>query len=402
MNASVDASTMRRMNRSMVLRLIRDLRTTSRIDISQMTGLNKATVSHIVDELIEEQFVLEIGYGSSSGGRKPMLIRFNSNAAYAVGVDVQPSKITTVVCNIRGESTYKEVVPVSLHSDQQDRRQELLDIVVQQISRAAEVVPKSAYGLVGAGVSVPGMVDFNQGVVHYMPGVYRGEWHIREELAHRFPFPVFCDNDANCGAWNEFKVQRIQAKNLVYISAGIGIGAGIIIDGRLYRGHNGMAGEFGHMTINPMGAICECGNFGCWELYASDRGLALHLREAGDDFTAYNLDKPLVEQALARAEEDNLSAIRAFHTLGQYLGVGIANILNALNPEVIVLGGSMVSAATFVLPEIERVVHHRAVFNNKNVSLHTANINAAAIGASSLAIDEILFSSPEVADAPNA
>ncbi len=394
MNANVDASTMRRMNRSTVLKLIRDLRTTSRIDIAQMTGLNKATVSNIVDELIREQFVLEIGYGSSSGGRKPVLIRFNANAAYAIGVDVQLSHITTVVCNIRGEFTYREVTPISLYRDGPDQRADLVRVISEQINLAMKSAPKSTYGLVGIGIGVPGMVDFRSGTIYYLPHVYKGEWHLVDELSQEFSLPVFCDNDANCGAWNEYSGHGAAQKNLVYVSAGIGIGAGIIIDGKLYRGHDGIAGEFGHMTINPMGAQCECGNYGCWEEYVSDRGLLRHLREAGEDVASYDLGRPLVDQALLRAQQDNRATIRAFHELGQYLGIGISNILNSLNPEQVVLGGSMAAAATFVLPEIERIVRHRSVLRNKEVSIRVANVNSAAIGASSMAIDQVLFSSP--------
>ena len=147
-----------------------------------------------------------------------------------------------------------------------------------------------------------------------------------------------------------------------------------------------------------MGAQCECGNYGCWEEYVSDRGLLRHLREAGEDVASYDLGRPLVDQALLRAQQDNRATIRAFHELGQYLGIGISNILNSLNPEQVVLGGSMATAATFVLPEVERIVRHRSVLRNKEVSIRVANVNSAAIGASSMAIDQVLFSSPGSTD----
>jgi N-acetylglucosamine repressor len=424
MNANIDASTMRRMNRATVLRLIRDLRTTSRIDVAQMTGLNKATVSNIVDELIREQLVHEIGYGSSSGGRKPILLRFNANAAYAIGVDIQISHITTVVCNIRGETVYRQTQPVqfkqtintpqtehtareetidTLHlkhpgslsqTFDSDEQSHLLHMVEEEIQRAIQAVPHSPYGLVGIGVGLPGMVNFQSGIIYYIPKLFRGQWNLQKHLTDKFSLPVFCDNDANCGAWNEYMTHTTRVPSLVYIHAGVGIGAGLVIDGKLYRGRDGIAGEFGHLTINPMGSACLCGSYGCWEEYASERSLLRYLREAGADESLFSEDRPLMEQVIKQAQLDNRTYIRAFHSLGQYLGIGIANVMNTLNPHELVLGGSILGASTFVLPEIERVVKHRSLLKNKPIPVRIGNMNAVAIGAACLTIDEVLFSSP--------
>ncbi|GLG01405.1 xylose repressor [Alicyclobacillus hesperidum subsp. aegles] len=396
MHANIDASAMRRMNRATVLKLIRDLRTTSRIDISQMTGLNKATVSNIVDELISEQLVLEVGYGSSSGGRKPILLRFNANAAYAVGVDVQISHMTTVVCNIRGEPVYRQVRQTPLASSG-DPRDQLLDHIADEVSKAVAAAPSSPYGLVGACIALPGMVNFHRGLVYYLPSLFAGEWDIRSQLAERVSIPLFFDNDANCGAWNEYMGQAMRLKNLVFVNMGIGIGAGIVIDGRLYRGRDGIAGELGHMTVNPMGSACMCGSYGCWEEYASERGLLRYLREAGADVSTVGVGESLLEQAITQAQNDNRAFIRAFHALGQQLGIGIANILNVLNPDEVILGGSVVKAATFVLPEVERAIKHRALLTNKQVPVRMGNVHAVAVGASSLVMHEILFASAEPA-----
>jgi N-acetylglucosamine repressor len=392
MNSNIDASAMRRMNRATVLRLVRDLRTTSRIDIAQMTGLNKATVSNIVEELIKEQFIVEMGYGSSSGGRKPILLRFNANAAYAIGVDVQLSHITTVVCNIRGEVVYRETHPLQLHGSAAEQQRLLEGVIESEIQRAIDAAPKSPYGLVGTCIGLPGMVNFRTGTVHYLPGVFQGQWNIAENLSNRFSFPVYCDNDANCGAWSEYQSRRSGRANFAYINVGMGIGTGIVIENKLYRGASGIAGEFGHMTLNPMGSACPCGNYGCWEEYASERSLLRYIREAGGDTSVLSDDRPLMEQVLNEARLDNRAFIRALHSLGQYLGIGIANVLNALNPDEIILGGSVASAATFILPEMERVIHHRAIWGNKRIPIHIANVNSVAIGAACLAIDEVLFS----------
>lgn len=394
MNANIDASTMRRMNRATVLRLVRELRTTSRIDIAQLTGLNKATVSNIVDELIAEQFVHEIGHGSSSGGRRPILLRFNGNAAYAVGVDVQLSHTTTVVCNIRAEVAYRHVQQFQLRGTAGEQRQMLLDVIGSEIQRAREAAPQSPYGLVGACIGLPGMVDFRTGTVHYLPNGPTGSWDVRTPLTERFSFPVFLDNDANCGAWSEFQGRAGEPVNLLYVNAGAGLGTGIIIDNKLYRGRSGIAGEFGHMTINPMGSVCACGSYGCWEEYASERSLIRYIREAGGDPSVLAEDRSLMDQVMNEVRLDNRAYIRAFHSLGQYLGIGIANLMNGLNPDEVILGGSVAGAATFILPEVERAVRHRAIALNKQTPIRIGNVNSVAIGAACLAIDEVLFSQP--------
>lgn len=179
----------------------------------------------------------------------------------------------------------------------------------------------------------------------------------------------------------------------MYINAGIGVGAGMVIDGKLYRGRDGIAGEFGHMTIHPMGASCMCGGYGCWEEYASERSLLRYLRESGEADPKLSPDTSVMEQALTQAQRDNRAYIRALHALGQNLGFGIANILNALNPDEIVLGGSIVGAATFLLPEIDRVLKHRALLMNKRVPVRMGSVNAVAVGASSLVVHEVLFAS---------
>lgn len=394
MNANVDASTMRRMNRATVLRIVRDMRTTSRIDIAQVTGLNKATVSNIVDELIADQFVHEVGYGSSSGGRKPILLRFNANAAYAVGVDVQLTRINTVVCNVRGEAAYRNLVELEPDLVQQDPQAYLSGLLEAEIARAIASAPRSAYGLLGICVGLPGMVNFHTGVVSYLPSLAIENWKLGAELTQRFELPVFCDNDANCGAWSETMGKTPRHANLAYVNAGAGIGVGLLVDGQLYRGHDGLAGEFGHMTINPMGPICKCGNSGCWEEYASERSLLRYLRESGADVDPALDSGPLMDWVIRQARSDNRAYIRAFHSLGQHLGVGIANILSALNPDEIIIGGSIASAATFVLPEIERVVKHRAVSRNKQIPIRMSHANAVAVGAACLVIDEVLFATP--------
>jgi len=392
---NVDAPAMRRINKAIVLQFIRDHRTTSRIDIAQLTGLNKATVSYIVDELISENWVEEIGYGSSSGGRKPILLRFNANAAFAIGVDVQTDSIKTVVCNIRHELAYKaERATPGITGDGAKAR--LLSAIIEETRRAIAATPTSAHGLVGVGLAVPGLVNADSGQVHYLPGLPDRDWALRDAVAQQISVPVFCENDANCGAWGELTRGTARRENLAYVSAGAGIGVGLIIAGQLYRGSNGLAGEFGHTTIMPMGERCPCGNYGCWEEYASERSLLRYILEAGGDPATLDRDRGFIDQLLNEAQADNRACIRALNTLGQYLGVGIANIVNALNPDRISLGGTLSRAATFILPEIERSMGYRTLSQNRTIPISIASANSVAIGAAALVVAQTLFDTRSV------
>ncbi len=389
MRQNVDAPAMRRINRATVLQFIRDQRTTSRIDIAQMTGLNKATVSYIVDELIKENWVQEIGYGSSTGGRKPILLRFNANSAYAIGVDIEADKIKTVVCNIRGEVAFKK--ETTLPPLTAEDKSNWLSTIIEEIKTATASTPQSSHGLIGIALALPGLVNSETGTIATLHQVSIQDWNIQKTLMDELKLPIYIENSANCGAWYEYIRSNNKEESLVYINAGAGIGTGIIINGQLYKGKNGIAGEFGHTTIFPMGERCVCGNYGCWEAYASERSLIRYIIEAGGNADQLNEVPGLIHFILNEAHADNRFYIRALNTLGQYLGIGIANIINALSPDRISLGGTISQAATFILPEIERVFHYRVFPSNRETQVTIAGANSVAIGAATLIIHQTLF-----------
>ena len=395
MRLNIDAPAMRRINRATVLQFIRDQRTTSRIDIAQMTGLNKATVSYIVDELISEKWVQEIGYGSSTGGRKPMLLRFNANSAYAIGIDVEMDIVRTVVCNTRGDVAFKKEADLPKFSS--ELQGNWLSTIIEEIKSAITATPKSPHGLIGIGLALPGLVNSETGIISTLPNLSIKEWDIRKAVLDELQIPVFVENSSNCGAWSEFTRNKNKDDNLVFINAGVGIGTGIIINGRLYKGKQGIAGEFGHTTIFPMGQRCVCGNYGCWEEYASERSLIRYIIEAGGDVEQFDEIPRLINFILNEAHADNRSYIRALNTLGQYLGIGITNIINALSPDRISLGGTISQAATFVLPEIERLLNYRVFTPNHHTPITIAGVNSIAIGAATLIIQQMLFDQSEVA-----
>jgi N-acetylglucosamine repressor len=385
----IDASTMRQLNKATVLHCVRARSPISRIEIAETTGLNKATVSSLVDELMDEQFVVEVGYGHSKGGRKPILLEFNADAAFTVGLDVQITHVTTTLCNANGTVRWAHTVPMDMGGT--DVQEHLLALITAQAANAMAAAPPSPHGVLGIGIALPGMVNFHNGHVYMLPNMGVVDWDIRSALMERFRVPVFVDNDANCGAWAAYRMNPT-TKNLVYISAGIGIGAGIVIGGQLYRGSRGVAGEYGHTTIVAMGVRCTCGNYGCWERYAAEESLLCYLAENGvTDFQ--DVEEDFVEKVVRAANKGNHGCVQALVTLGRFLGIGMANIANTLNPDAVFFGGHLSHAYKYLLPQLKSSMDLKSVQPVRETPILLANSDSVAIGAAGIALAETLYQS---------
>ncbi|QSO47194.1 ROK family protein [Alicyclobacillus mengziensis] len=386
---AIDPTAMRRMNRASVFRKVFEADTISRIQISKDLDMNKATVSSIVDDLIKEQFVTETGYGASQGGRKPVLLEFNRTAAYVISIDVQITHATTAVLSLKGDIIWLREQPL-YGADEQPTKENLVIKLEREIQIALGQVPNSPHGVLGVGIALPGMVNAERGYVHYLPNLEIFDWPMGKELEKRVQLPVFIDNDANCGALAEHI--RTGKGNMVFVNAGIGIGAGIIANGQLYRGHNGIAGEYGHMTISAMGLRCSCGSYGCWEEYASERGLLRILQDHGEERNTKLPNAAFTSHCIEKATHGDDTYTRAFAELGESLGVGIANIGNTLNPERICLGGSIAGAYPFVISRIEQAMNQRSVSRNKRIRIDVATHDSVVRGAARLVVQHVLFS----------
>lgn len=382
MSTTVDASVMRNVNKRIVLGLLYLEHTISRADISRATGLNRATVSSLVDELIAERYVTEVGMGTSSGGRKPIMLQFNANTGYVIGLDVQITHITTVVINAAREVIMEKRRDVS-PADQPLGDTVLIRVLLDEIQRAKMHCPDSPHGIMGIGIGLPGLVNHQEGRALYLPNLGITNWNLRELLGAHESLPIFIDNDANCGAWSEYLTTRIP--NLIFINAGIGLGAGIIINGQLYRGADGLAGEAGHHAVRDTGRDCSCGSVGCWEQYASERSLARHLRAAGAKVEV-PLPPNFIEESVARARLGEAIFENAFQELGQHLGIGLVNLLNLLNPDTVYLGGTIGEAADVLFPHIQDIIATRALMNNRAVKLSSSPLSSVALGAAGLAL----------------
>ncbi|TDF96367.1 ROK family transcriptional regulator [Paenibacillus piri] len=384
MKQTGDLNLVKKINKSIVLEHIKQHAPVSRAKIAELTGLTKATVSTLVNELIESSMAHEIGTGESSGGRKPMMLLFNQAAGFAVGVDLGVGQIAAVLTDLKGE-IIEEYRTAHGNTSVESVIGELADCIREMIRRA----PASPYGVVGIGIGIPGISDDN-GRVLFAPNLGWADVPLQQRVEREFGIPVVIDNEANAGAVGEkqFGAGR-NASHLIYVSISSGIGTGVIIKEELYRGVSGFSGEMGHLSIELNGKACRCGNVGCWELYASEQALLDEARKQSGDAS---ID---VETLIQRAAEGEAEAVELFERMGRYLGIGLVNVINSFNPELIIIGGSIVNAKKWLLPPILQVMEKRSLpFPRAQLRIEFSELQGRStlLGAASFAISRFFAS----------
>ncbi|MDP4087290.1 MAG: ROK family transcriptional regulator [Bacillota bacterium] len=371
-------------NKTLVLKLIKNHSPISRADTAQKLGLNKGTVSSLVAELLDEQLITESGPGESSGGRRPVMLLFNQNAGYTIGVDLGVNYILAVLTDLQGNIICQKNEKNESHSFEDTFK--LLKTIISSLIKKA---PTSPYGVVGIGIGAPGIINMNGDVV-LAPNLQWRNLSLKQKLEDCFNIPVIVENEANAGAYGENKFGIGQnLVNLIYVSSGIGIGAGIILNGDLYKGINGYSGEFGHMTIDFNGIECSCGNKGCWELYASEQSL-LNLAQKLDLGDKGNLT---LDDLITLAEEGNTSVIELFNIIGHNLGVGIINIIHAFNPQKIIVGNRLVHARQWMEDSILKVIkQHTLTFHQSDVEISFSDLSipVTALGVAAFSIENFI------------
>lgn len=375
MHITGDQQLVKKINKTIVLDTIVARSPLSRAQLAAITGLHKGTVSSLVGELIEEQLVHETGPGHSSGGRKPIMLVFNRAAGFAVGMELGIGYLQAVMTDLAGGIVSEQRFKMS-----GDLPEEAVALAEEALRTMRTAAPASPHGIVGVGFGVPGIVD-RDGVVLLAPNLGWSRVPLGAMLTDRLGLPVTLDNEANAGAIGELQTGAgQQAADLIYLSVGAGIGAGVVIGGELRRGAGGLFGEVGHMTIERGGNPCRCGNTGCWEQYASEQALLERASAIGAD----SLDRLLELAASGSAEAAGL-----FAQTGQALGVGIASLINILNPKLVLIGGEMTRAERWVREEIERSIGRRALSQHRKqtaIRFAALGTRSAVLGAAHLAL----------------
>ena len=386
MRRTGDQYLVKEINISIVLDTIIRHRSISRASISAFTGLNKSTVSSLVQELIDRQLVFETGTGESSGGRKPVLLQFRHDAGFAIGVDLGVNYIHTLMTDLDGT-----IINVHTTPHRNEDQQAVLDQLFTSIQTMANAAPASPYGLVGIGIGIPGIVNSN-GQILFAPNLGWRKVNLIELLHEQFHVPIHVDNEANAGAIGEQQFGAGKGtSDLIFISAGIGIGSGIIMKNEIYKGASGFSGEIGHLTIDANGKPCRCGNRGCWELYASEHALLSMANEKlgkSVKHDALNLDS-----IVQMAEQNHPEILEALDSVGRYLGIGIAGIINTFNPTRIIIGNRLSKVAKWLIdPLLEEIKARSLSFHHKAVEIQFTDphTHSTAMGAAYIAISSFM------------
>lgn len=332
------SSTIRDINRQIVLNYVRDREPISRAEIARETDLQRSTISTIVEELKTEGLIEEVGAGQSTGGRRPTMLRLRAAGAIAVGVDISPSCTTIVTSDLAGRVLEREEFPNIAEPEEMSRR--IIECV------RALIAQNGTEKMTGVGVSLPGLVDPVTGKAIYIPYFKWRDWTIAEQIAEATGLYVTVDNDANAAAMAELWFGRpevSEARDFIMVLVADGIGTGIVFDGQIYRGERGGAGEFGHMIVGQRGRVaCSCGNFDCWEAFSSERAAVAHYLElSGEANSARTLE---FGELIDRALDGERAAADALAEMAHYLGVGISNLIVGLSPAAVVVGGRIARA----------------------------------------------------------
>ena len=362
--------TLRRLNRLRVIDALRDEGLISRAEIARRTGLSRSTVSSLVSELQADGLVVErpepAAAHGDQGGRPPILLSFDASAGVAVGIDFDHHHVRVAVADLSSRILAEREQQL----DTDHAAHEGLDAAAALVAELLEEAGVDEARVIGAGMCLPGPVHRPTGVVGstaILPG-----WvgvAAAEEMHRRLELPILVDNDANLAALAEaaFGAGR-DAKDLVYLMISSGIGAGLVLNGRLYRGAEGLAGELGHVLVDADGPVCRCGNRGCLETVAGTDALADLLRRSHGD----GLDG----RAIVRlARDGDLGCRRVIADAGRAIGKAAATLVNVLNPELLIVGGDLADAGELLLGGVRESLERSA--------LPTA-VQAAAVVAGSL------------------
>jgi len=337
----------------------------SRASLAEMTGLNKTTVSSLVQELIDTGFIHEIGFNSAGAGRPSVLLEFNPAAGFIVSAEIGVDFVSVICTDFAVKSIWQHRQAISHPTEQTT----ILNLTLNLMQTGADAVRGRYPRLLGVAVGVPGLVDQTSGELLFAPNLGWQNVPLKQFFAEAFDVPVVVNNEANLSVLGEYFFGAAQGvDDVLYVSAGVGLGGAVIHGGQLFNGGAGFAGEFGHMTMDPTGEPCNCGNTGCWETQVSQSALFRAVRRAGrlGALTGSQLDELTVPQIVSAAAQQDAVALDALAQVGRHLGVGIASLVNAFNPNLVVFGGILCLAADYLLPVINTELQQRALLWNQS------------------------------------
>lgn len=381
---AIDQETIKELNQKKIIQMLYRKNQLTKQVIAQNLKISIPTVISNVRELIERGFLDEIGVAESSGGRKPVIVRFLPDARYSFGVLITKEQVRIILTNLKFDIMAEKFFDIT---DEVSKFNDIIVEIRKEIDNiiSANNIPREK--ILGVGFSLPGTVNEEKLLLKNAPNLMLKDICFKE-FEQDFQIPIFIENEANAAAYAEAFINFNYIKNsLVFISITEGIGTGIIISDNVYRGYNKRAGEFGHMTIVKDGKQCNCGRKGCWELYASRKALIDEYRKA------FNIKDKGLKDFLEMTKIDS-RAKEILNNYLEFLAEGIRNIILILDPQCIIIEGELSNYKNLIEDDLKnKIFQENNFYDEKECKVLFSNLegNASIFGAAFLSMKRLFF-----------
>lgn len=383
---SADRNLIRAINRSIVLNAVKNNGPISRTDLAQLTGLSPASISNISAKLIKSGLIFEKESGDSRGGRKPVLLALNPNGGFVIGIKLTETHISATLTDLESTVIAKRSDPIKSKDSK-----EILEIIFKVIDSLVTEKQIPPGKLLGIGLGLAGIINNRDGILRYSPVFGWRNLPLRKLIKSKLNVPVYLDNDVNTLTITEQLFGAGKGiDNFLIVTIGRGVGLGIVVNGNIYHGFQGGAGEFGHTVCDEEGPLCDCGKRGCLETFVADPAI---LRSANQVLSTPAAD---IEEVVDIAEDGNKEIQAIFTRAGHKLGQGIANLINLFNPQLIIISGEGVRAGDLLFESMREAIKTytlEGLGDNTDIQIDTWEDFGWARGAASLVLLE-LFKSP--------
>jgi len=358
-----------------IFKLIYKNQPITRKELANTSSYSAATISNHVNHLIEMGFVTESKKGSSTGGRKPVNLEIIPEKGYMLTINIEVDQVNIKLFNIKYEIV-EEIIIEELYKNDVSRS---LIKIFQEIKRILNHKSRFKEKLLGTGISVPGLINKESGKLVFAPNLTWENVPILDEFKTEFPdTPLFLENEAKASAIAEKTFAYPEIENMVFISVNQGIGCGIIFNGKLIRGATGNCGEYGHLKVTENGRRCHCGRQGCWETEASELFIYNKFNQEVREEKKYSQ-----EEIYNLIAENHPLAVKISNLAADGLGKGVANVINSLNPELIVIGGGIVRIKEHISERFKQIVSRQALdllWNSTEIAFSDLGKESANLG----------------------
>ena len=350
--------TIKEINQKLILNLIREQQPISRVEIARQTQLQRSTVTIITNRLLQQKWICEGESGRYGGGRRPKNLYLNTNRFHVLGVEVSKDETILALADLNGKLLSREYVKTNVDDPRFFAR---LGEKIQRFSKQSR--SRMGIQVAGIGVSLPGYIEKTTGRIIAAENFGWMNVPAGEHLRKRLDLPIYFGNTAKLAAFAEIwfaESKNGSLRNFVYVTTRDGLGTSIVLNGEIYNGARDGAAEFGHFSLFPDGERCVCGNYGCWELYASDMAtVKRYLLSLNGSEPPRGLASLTIRKVIERAHRGDKAACEALQTTAKYLGLGITNLVFGLNPGRVIVGDELVHAWDIIGDIIHSIVHGR-------------------------------------------